>query len=193
MLIEKKFHFYAAHRNETLFDKCRNVHGHVYRVTCSFKVQRDILNPDISTLFSQFDAVGHMLQNEFDHSMLVNKTDPVAKAVFEATGGYQKMVIFERPTSVENLCFELWKRITAMEFNLHELRIQETESSTVVYNQQDYEEDQKLFNAGPSPFCECTFGPNGKCVVCGRTEFEYKLAKKRAKNAEQATDREERQ
>jgi 6-pyruvoyltetrahydropterin/6-carboxytetrahydropterin synthase len=28
--IIKDYHFYTAHRNENLRDKCRNIHGHTY-------------------------------------------------------------------------------------------------------------------------------------------------------------------
>ena len=53
MVIKKKFHFYAAHRNETLNDKCYNLHGHVYR----FKVFVDtkVKNGKIDVLFSDID------------------------------------------------------------------------------------------------------------------------------------------
>ncbi|MCO6458731.1 MAG: 6-carboxytetrahydropterin synthase, partial [Pirellulaceae bacterium] len=40
MLIRKEYKFYAAHRNEELSDKCRNLHGHRYGVTCFFEVER---------------------------------------------------------------------------------------------------------------------------------------------------------
>ena len=36
MLIQKDYKFYAAHRNEELHDKCRNLHGHRYGVSCFF-------------------------------------------------------------------------------------------------------------------------------------------------------------
>ena len=41
MIIQKQYKFYAAHRNETLQDKCRNLHGHRYGLRCHFEVERD--------------------------------------------------------------------------------------------------------------------------------------------------------
>ena len=189
MQIEKKFHFYAAHRNETLVDKCFNVHGHLYRVTCIFSVTRDILNPHITQLFAQYDVIDHHLKAVWDHSMIINRSDPVGKAILEATGGVQRFVILDRPTSVENVCYELWHTIThILKFdNLACLRIQETESSTVVYTAEDYKADQKLFQEEPVPPCECVFNAKGNCIVCGGTEFQYKLRKRR--DAQQATRR----
>ena len=53
MIIQKQYKFYAAHRNETLDDKCSNLHGHRYGLKCHFEVERD---GSISTLFGDFDA-----------------------------------------------------------------------------------------------------------------------------------------
>ena len=48
MMIQKEYRFYAAHRNEELHDKCRNLHGHRYGMTCFFEVER---TGSYSTLF----------------------------------------------------------------------------------------------------------------------------------------------
>lgn len=40
MIIQKDYKFYAAHRNEELQDKCRNLHGHRYGINCFFEVER---------------------------------------------------------------------------------------------------------------------------------------------------------
>ena len=37
MIIQKDYRFYAAHRNEELTDKCRNLHGHRYGIRCLFE------------------------------------------------------------------------------------------------------------------------------------------------------------
>lgn len=37
MIIQKDYKFYAAHRNETLKDKCSNLHGHRYGLRCFLK------------------------------------------------------------------------------------------------------------------------------------------------------------
>ena len=52
MIIQKQYKFYAAHRNEQLLDKCRNLHGHRYGLVCFFEVERD---GALSTLFGDFD------------------------------------------------------------------------------------------------------------------------------------------
>ncbi len=52
MIIQKDYKFYAAHRNEELTDKCRNLHGHRYGIRCFFEVER---TGSYSTLFADFD------------------------------------------------------------------------------------------------------------------------------------------
>ena len=62
MIIQKEYKFYAAHRNETLQDKCSNLHGHRYGLKCFFEVER---KGDITTLFGDFDAkIEPWLKNE---------------------------------------------------------------------------------------------------------------------------------
>ena len=54
MIIQKSYKFYAAHRNEQLADKCHNLHGHRYGITCYFEVER---TGALTTLFADFDAM----------------------------------------------------------------------------------------------------------------------------------------
>jgi 6-pyruvoyltetrahydropterin/6-carboxytetrahydropterin synthase len=73
MIIQKQYKFYAAHRNEELHDKCRNLHGHRYGVTCFFEVER---TGSYSTLFAEFDdKIEPFLKAEYDHAMLINVND----------------------------------------------------------------------------------------------------------------------
>jgi len=75
MMIQKQYEFYAAHRNETLVDKCRNLHGHRYGILCHFEVERE---GDISTLFGDFDSqIEPWLKENYDHGMLININDPL--------------------------------------------------------------------------------------------------------------------
>ncbi len=81
MIIEKEYKFYAAHRNEELDDKCRNLHGHRYGLRCHFEVER---HGSISTLFGDFDAkVEPLLKSQYDHAMLINIHDPLYETLCE--------------------------------------------------------------------------------------------------------------
>ncbi len=75
MLIQKDYKFYAAHRNEELADKCRNLHGHRYGIRCFFEVERQ---GAISTLFAEFDReIEPLIKEHYDHGMLINVHDPL--------------------------------------------------------------------------------------------------------------------
>ncbi|MFM7037897.1 MAG: 6-pyruvoyl trahydropterin synthase family protein [Planctomycetaceae bacterium] len=146
MLIEKQYKFYAAHRNETLQDKCSNLHGHRYGLRCVFEVERC---GEISTLFGDFDArIEPWLKENYDHGMLINRHDPLYETLLghmERTGERLRMVVFDRPTSVENLCHRLFTEITAFGFRLARIEVQETDTSTVLYTRQDWVADNREF------------------------------------------------
>ncbi|MFY9253733.1 MAG: 6-carboxytetrahydropterin synthase [Fuerstiella sp.] len=146
MIIQKQYKFYAAHRNETLQDKCSNLHGHRYGVCCYFEVERD---GEISTLFGDFDSrIEPWLKENYDHGMLVNKHDSLYETLqlhAERTGEKFRLNVFERPTSVENLCHKLFTEITQMGFRMSCLEVRETDSSVVRYTREDWVADNRCF------------------------------------------------
>jgi 6-pyruvoyltetrahydropterin/6-carboxytetrahydropterin synthase len=142
MIIQKDYKFYAAHRNEELNDKCRNIHGHRYGVRCFFEVER---TGAISTLFSEFDQkIEQFLKAEYDHAMLIHVADPLYETLLghtERTGESLRMKLFDAPTSVENLAYQLFSEITALGFRLNRLEVRETDTSVVIYTREDWVED----------------------------------------------------
>lgn len=155
MIIEKQYKFYAAHRNETLNDKCSNLHGHRYGVRCHFEVERD---GDITTLFGDFDAqIEPWLKSEYDHAMLIHEQDSLYETLqmhMARTGETLRLNVFERPTSVENLCHKMFTEITAMGFRLAKLEIQETDTSTICYTREDWVADNREFALNSNPSVE---------------------------------------
>ncbi|MFY9254264.1 MAG: 6-carboxytetrahydropterin synthase, partial [Fuerstiella sp.] len=146
MIIQKQYKFYAAHRNETLRDKCSNLHGHRYGVKCHFEVERD---GDISTLFGDFDSkVEPWLKQHYDHGMLINRHDSLYESLqihMDRTGESLRLNVFDGPTSVENLCHKLFTEITQMGFRLARLEVQETDTSVVSYTREDWVADNRYF------------------------------------------------
>jgi 6-pyruvoyltetrahydropterin/6-carboxytetrahydropterin synthase len=146
MLIEKDYRFYAAHRNEELQDKCRNLHGHRYGIRCVFDVER---TGSYSTLFGDFDAhIEPFLRQRYDHSMLIHVRDPLYDTFLghmARTGETLKLVEFDCPTSVENLAHRLFTEITQMGFRLSRLEVRETDTSLVVYTREDWVSDNRYF------------------------------------------------
>lgn len=144
MLIQKDYKFYAAHRNEELDDKCRNLHGHRYGVTCFFEVER---TGAITTLFGDFDRVIEpFLRAEYDHAMLIHVADPLHETLkwhTARTGEPLKLKLFDGPTSVENLAYQLFTEITELGFRLNRLEVRETDTSVVIYSREDWVEDSR--------------------------------------------------
>ena len=158
MIIKKKYKFHAAHRNEEIQDKCRNLHGHRYVLRCFFRVKR---NGSISTLFGDFDGkIEPFLKREYDHAMLINVHDGLYEALCDyrdRSGDSLKLKRFESPTSVENLAHQLFSEISAMGFNLDRLEVQETDTSTVIYTRRDWlVYNQRLIEHCPASAREIT-------------------------------------
>lgn len=143
MEIRKDYKFYAAHRNQDLADKCANIHGHVYRVSFFFDVQRQ---GSISTLFSDFDdkIEPHLKQN-YDHGMLIDQNDGLFDLLCsEPASSCMRFKKMNGPTSVENLCFYLFSEVTEMGFDIQRIEVKETDSSTIIYYKKDYLQDSSI-------------------------------------------------
>lgn len=144
-MIRKEYHFYAAHRNEELTDKCHNLHGHRYGILCWFDVQR---SGSISTLFGDFDSVIEpFLKAEYDHSMLIHSGDPLFESLrhhSERTGEQLKFKRMDYPTSVENLAWQLFSEITELGFRLNHLEVRETDTSALIYTREDWISDNRV-------------------------------------------------
>jgi 6-pyruvoyltetrahydropterin/6-carboxytetrahydropterin synthase len=144
MIIQKEYKFYAAHRNQELADKCRNLHGHRYGVTCFFEVER---TGALSTLFADFDAkIEPLLKQNYDHAMLIHNADQLYETLcwhMERTGESLRMKVFDAPTTVENLAYQLFSEITEFGFRLQRIDVRETDTSVVSYTREDWVEDSR--------------------------------------------------
>ena len=130
MIIQKKYHFYAAHRNKLAGEKCGRIHGHSYDVLCYFKFN-EINDGGVTCLFSDIDKLVEPIIKEYCHWFLLYENDPLCEILDLAGEPYKKMP-FE--TSAENMSLWLFSRIkneTQLPINKRELR--ETKSSNVIY------------------------------------------------------------
>ena len=147
MIIQKQYRFYAAHRNEELQDKCSNIHGHRYGLTCFFDVER---TGNLTTLFSDFDArIDPLLKNEYDHAMLIHRHDPLFETLkmhAERTGEHFRLKVLEFPTSVENVSYVLFTAIVELGFQLNRIELRETDTSVVEYTREDWVADNRRFS-----------------------------------------------
>lgn len=130
MVIEKKYHFYAAHRNKGGGIKCGRIHGHTYDVKCHFKF-KEINESGISFLFSDIDKLVEPIIKEYCHWLLLHEKDSLVDILQKANEPI-KIMPFE--TSAENMSLFFFTRIKN-ETNLPiiKLELAETKSSNITY------------------------------------------------------------
>lgn len=133
MIIEKKYHFYAAHRNKGAGKKCGRIHGHTYNVKIYLKL--DVLNESgVTILFSDIDAKIEPIIKEYDHYLILNKDDGLTNILNLANEPF-KTVPFE--TSLENLAIWFYTRIqNEAKLPISKIELQETKTSKVIYEGQ---------------------------------------------------------
>lgn len=131
--IEKKYHFYSAHRNMEAGEKCGRIHGHTYKIKCRFDFEKIDNGSGITVLFSDIDLQIEEILKGYDHFFIIYEEDPLCHAL-EVLGERIQKVPFQ--TSAENFAIWLFGRIKR-ETNLPISRIElaETESSNVIYEE----------------------------------------------------------
>ncbi len=129
MIIRKKYHFYAAHRNELLNDKCYNLHGHVYRF--EVYVQSEITERGASILFNDIDNYINPVIESFDHGCFIHVKDDKLMEAINILG--TKHYVLDYPTSTEVIAKTIFNMVKNMGLPIVKIALQETESSTVIY------------------------------------------------------------
>lgn len=130
MIIQKKYHFYAAHRNKLAGEKCGRIHGHSYDVLCYFKFN-EINDGGVTCLFSDIDKLVEPIIKEYCHWFLLYENDPLCEILDLAGEPFKKMP-FE--TSVENMSLWLFSRIkNETQLPINKIELRETKSSNVIY------------------------------------------------------------
>lgn len=127
MIIEKKYHFYAAHRNKLAGEKCGRIHGHTYNVVCHFKFDK-IIN-GVTMLFSDIDKVAEPIIKAHDHIFLLHDQDELCNAL-DAIGEQYLALPFE--TSAENMAIWIFNLIKR-ELPIVKIEIAETKTSNIIY------------------------------------------------------------
>jgi 6-pyruvoyl-tetrahydropterin synthase len=133
MIIEKKYHFYAAHRNKNAGEKCGRIHGHTYEVKCFFKFDNIDEKSGVSFLFSDIDKLVEPIIKEHCHWFLLYEKDPLCEILDLANEKYLSLP-FE--TSAENMSMWLFARIkNETKLPIIKIELAETKSSNVIYEQ----------------------------------------------------------
>ncbi len=135
--VTKQFSFEAGHALHGYDGKCRNVHGHSYKlfVTVVGVPIEDKSNPKCGMVID-FTDLKRIVKGEivdvFDHATVFNKNTPHIELANELQiRGHAVILVDYQPTS-EMILIDFAAKINAKlpsEIKLHSLRLNETESS----------------------------------------------------------------
>jgi len=129
MIIQKKYHFYSAHRNKEAGVKCGRLHGHTYDVIVHLK-PNEIIN-GIGILFSEIDSKIEPIIKEYDHYLLLNENDSLCEVLELANEEFIKLPF---DTSAENMAIWLFARIkNETKLPIIKIELAETKSSNIIY------------------------------------------------------------
>lgn len=142
--LSKEVEFDLGHRVPNHASKCRNVHGHRYRVraTCAGELVNEVGAADVGMLVDFGDLKRWMteaIHDPLDHGFAYEADDPVGEAIAGAVPD-QKLIPLWGPPTGENLarwCWEQLQPIVAAHWrdNLELVLIElwETPTSKVTY------------------------------------------------------------
>ena len=135
--ITKQFSFETGHALYGYDGKCKNVHGHSYKlsVTVIGTPITDSNNVKFGMVIDFSDLkkiVREEIVDVFDHATVFNKNTPHVELANELSNrGHHVILVDYQPTS-ENMVIDFAKKIQDRlpnDIQLHSLRLQETESS----------------------------------------------------------------
>lgn len=135
--ITKQFNFETGHALYGYDGKCRNVHGHSYKLSVTV-----IGNPITDTShvklgmvidFSDLKKiVKEEIVNQFDHATVFNKNTPHIELANELTQRGHNVILADYQPTSENMVLDFAVKIKARlpeNIKLHSLKLQETDTS----------------------------------------------------------------
>ena len=143
--ITKQFSFETGHALYGYDGKCKNVHGHSYKlsVTVIGTPITDTGNVKYGMVIDFGDLkkiVKEQIVDVFDHTTVFNKNTPHVELAKELNDrGHDDILVDYQPTS-ENMVIDFAEKIKSLlpeGINLYSLRLQETETSYAEWYQTD--------------------------------------------------------
>lgn len=134
--LTKEFNFESAHALQNYDGKCKNMHGHSYKlfVTIIGEPINDSTDPK-NGMVMDFGIlkkiVDDEITNSYDHSVLLNKNDPKAKDLRNYSY-FSNFKLTDYQPTCENLLIEFAQKIKTklpQNVKLHSLKLHETATS----------------------------------------------------------------
>lgn len=135
--ITKQFSFETGHALYGYDGKCKNVHGHSYKLSVTVIGTPILDNSNVKFgMVIDFTDLKKIVKEEivdlFDHATVFNKNTPHVELAKELSNrGHHVILVDYQPTS-ENMVIDFAKKISDRlpnDIQLHSLKLQETESS----------------------------------------------------------------
>ncbi len=135
--ITKQFNFETGHALYGYDGKCRNVHGHSYKLSVTVIGQpiTDTTHVKLGMVIDFTDLkkiVKEEIVDKFDHATVFNKNTPHIELAKELTDRGHNVILADYQPTSENMVIAFSKKIAARlpeNIKLHSLKLQETETS----------------------------------------------------------------
>jgi len=143
--ITKQFNFETGHALYGYDGKCKNVHGHSYKlsVTVIGKPITDNSNVKFGMVIDFTDLkkiVKEEIVDQFDHATVFNKNTPHVELARELQSRDHHVILVDYQPTSENMVVDFANRIKnrlPQGIALHSLKLQETETSFAEWFQSD--------------------------------------------------------
>ena len=100
MKIAKEFHWEMGHRLPEHFGKCKNIHGHSYRMIV--ELEGEVEESGMVMDYYDLKKIVEPIVEKLDHAFMVYKEDKEIISFLEKMKS--KMVVVEFQSTVENIC-----------------------------------------------------------------------------------------
>lgn len=136
--VTKIFDFETAHALWNYDGKCKNIHGHSYKLTVSISGpvindNENVKNGMIIDFGDLKKIVKKQVIEKFDHCLLLNGNTP-HKAYVEVENGFSKIMLCDYQPTAENMLIDMVKRLLPnlpKHITLKYAKLQETDNSFV--------------------------------------------------------------
>jgi 6-pyruvoyltetrahydropterin/6-carboxytetrahydropterin synthase len=134
--LTRVYNFDMAHALLNYHGKCKNIHGHTYKLEVTVKgtLCNDIASPNKGMLidFSDFKKlIGENIVSVWDHALMIHQnSDPELLDALKKN--YEKLIFVPFQPTTENMVWELSlliKKLLPPDLSLFSLRLYETEKS----------------------------------------------------------------
>jgi 6-pyruvoyltetrahydropterin/6-carboxytetrahydropterin synthase len=136
--IAKEFHWEMGHRLPEHFGKCKNIHGHSYKMIV--EIEGDVLESGMVMDYYDLKKIVKPIVEELDHAFMGYKDDTQIINFLEEMNS--KKVIVDFQSTVENICTYFLMKIKSaiVHKNVSKLKVRIYESHD------DYAEEETTLN-----------------------------------------------